>query len=87
MINIEKHTIQLGAGDVDINVLESPSGAPVLALFNSNEEFTPSGSIFMGFDGRESIDGLISILRSIRRTYYPESKKSLFTDTQRFLFH
>ena len=39
MINIEKHTIQLGAGDVDINILESPSGAPVLALFNSNEEF------------------------------------------------
>ena len=87
MINIEKHTIQLGAGDVDINVLESPSGAPVLALYNSNEEFTPSRSIFMGFDGRESIDGLISILRNIRRTYYPESKKSLLTDTQRFLFH
>ena len=87
MINIEKHTIQFGAGDVDISVLESPSGAPVLALFNSNAEFTPSGSFFMGFDGRESIDGLISILRSIRRTYYPEQKKSLFTDTQRFLFH
>ena len=87
MINIEKHTIQLGAGDVDINILESPSGAPVLALFNSNEEFSPSGSIFIGFYGRESMDCLISILRSIRRTYYPDPKKSLFTDTQRFLFH
>ena len=32
MINFDKHTIRLGTGDVDINVLESPSGLPVLAF-------------------------------------------------------
>ena len=35
MINFDKHAIRLGTGDVDINVLESPSGLPVLAFSNS----------------------------------------------------
>ena len=44
MINFDKHTIRLGTGDVDINVLESPSGLPVLAFSNSDEELSMSGS-------------------------------------------
>ena len=86
MINFDKHTIRLGTGYVDINVLESPSGAPVLAFSNSEMEFSVSGSLFVGFDNAESIDGLISILRSIRRSYYPKNRKTAFSDTQRFDF-
>ena len=86
MINFDKHTIRLGTGDVDIYVLESPSGLPVLAFSNSDEEFSMSESLFMGFDGAESIDGLITILRSIRRSYFPANRKPAFSDTQRFDF-
>ena len=46
MINFYKHTIRLGTGDVDINVL---SGLPILAFLKSNEEFSMSGSLLMGF--------------------------------------
>ena len=86
MINFDKHTIRLGTGDVDINVLESPSGLPVLAFSNSDEEFSMSGSLFMGFDNAESIDGLITILRSVRRSYYPDRMKKALADTQCFDF-
>ena len=86
MINCGKHTIRLGTGDVDINVLESPSGLPVLAFSNYDEDFSMPGSLFMGFDGAESIDGLITILRSIRRSYFPDSRKKALADTQRFDF-
>ena len=86
MINFDKHTIRLGTGDVDINVLESPSGLPVLAFSNSDGEFSMSGCLFMGFDSAESIDGLITILRSIRRSYFPERAKKALADTQRFDF-
>ena len=86
MINFDKHTIRLGTGDVDINVLESSSGYPVLAFSNSDEEFSMSGSMFMGFDSAESIDGLITILRSIRRSYFPDRANKALADTQRFDF-
>ena len=86
MINFNKHTIRLGTGDVDINVLESPSGLPVLAFSNYDEDFSTPGSLFMGFDSAESIDGLITILRSIRRSYFPDSRKKALADTQRFDF-
>ena len=86
MINFDKHTIRLGTGDVDINVLESPSGLPVLAFSNSDEEFSMSGSMFMAFVCAESIYGLITILRSIRRSYFPERAKKALADTQRFDF-
>ena len=86
MINFDKHTIRLGTGDVDINVLESPSGLPVLAFSNYDEDFSMPGSLFMGFDSEESIDGLIKILRSIRRSYFPDGRKKALADTQRFDF-
>ena len=86
MINFDKHTIRLGTGDVDINVLESPSGLPVLAFSNYDEDFSMPGSLFMGFDSAESIDGLITILRSVRRSYYPDRMKKALADTQRFDF-
>ena len=84
MINFRKHTIQLGIGDVSVSVLESPSGAPVLAFYNSVEGFSPAASVFMGFDGGESIDDMISVLRTIRRSYYPEPVRPVLADTQRF---
>ena len=37
-------------------------------------------------DSAESIDGLITILRSIRRSYFPERAKKALADTQRFDF-
>ena len=86
MINFDKHTIRLGTGDVDINVLESPSGLPVLAFSNYDEDFSMPGSLFMGFDSAESSDGLITILRSVRRSYFPDHRKKALTDTQRFDF-
>ena len=86
MINFDKHAIRLGTGDVDINVLESPSGLPVLAFSNSDEEFSMSGSLFKGFDNAESIDGLITILRSIRRSFFLDCRKKALADTQRFDF-
>ena len=86
MINFDKHTIRLGTGDVDINVLESPSGLPVLAFSNCDEDFSMPGSLFMGFDSAESIDGLIAILRSIQRSYFPDRRKKALADTQRFDF-
>ena len=86
MINFDKHTIRLGTGDVDINVLESPSGLPVLAFSNCDEDFSMPGSLFMGFDSAESIDGLITILRSVRRSYFPDHRKKALADTQRFDF-
>ena len=86
MINFDKHTIRLGTGDVDINVLESPSGLPVLAFSNYDEDFSMPGSLFMGFDSEESIDGLIKILRSIRRSYFPDGRKKALADTQSFDF-
>ena len=49
MINFYKHTIRLGTGDVDIHVLERLSGLPILAFLKSNEEFSMSGSLLMGF--------------------------------------
>ena len=84
MINFDKHTIRLGTGDVDINVLESPSGYPVLAFTNSEEEFSTESCLFMGFDNVESIDGLITILRRVRR-FIPKHRKHL-AETQHFDF-
>ena len=86
MINYDKHTIRFGTGDVDIHVMNSPSGYPVLAFSNNAEEFSISDSLFMGFDNAESIDGLITILRSIRRSFFPELRKSVLADTQQFHF-
>ena len=49
MINITRHTVQLGTGDVDINILSSPSGNPVLAFSEPMSSPTPGNSIFLGF--------------------------------------
>ena len=68
MINISRHTVQLGTGDVDINVLSSPSG-------------TPGNSIFLGFTDAESIDNFISILKAVKKKYYPSPE---FSHTQQF---
>ncbi len=82
MINSNKHCIQLGTGDVDMTVLESRSGAPVVAFSNSGDGIG-KGSVFLGFANGESVDGLISFLRYLRRSYYPQSDTGL-SSTQRF---
>ena len=61
------------------------SGKPFRAS-NYDEDFSMPGSLFMGFDSAESIDGLITILRSVRRSYFPDHRKKALTDTQRFDF-
>lgn len=82
MINFKKHTIRFGGGDIDIDVIETESGKPVIAFSNQGEGIGKE-SLYMGFDNGEAIDGLISILRSVRRTYYPQSRTSL-SSTQKF---
>ena len=81
MINITRHTVQLGTGDVDINILSSPSGNPVLAFSEPMSSPTPGNSIFLGFTDDKSIDDFISILKAVKKKYYPSSELS---HTQQF---
>ena len=81
MINISKHTVQLGAGDVDINVLSSPGGNPILAFSDPLTNPTPANSIFLGFTDGKSIDDFISVLKAVKRKYYPSPELS---NTQQF---
>jgi hypothetical protein len=81
MINITRHTVQLGTGDVDINILSSPSGNPVLAFSEPMSSPTPGNSIFLGFTDDKSIDDFISILKAVKKKYYPSPELS---HTQQF---
>ena len=81
MINITKHTVQLGTGDVDINILSSPSGNPVLAFSEPMSSPTSGNSIFLGFTDDKSIDDFISILKAVKKKYYPSPELS---HTQQF---
>ena len=81
MINITRHTVQLGTGDVDINILSSPSGNPVLAFSEPMSSPTPGNSIFLGFTDAESMENFISILKAVKKKYYPSPE---FSHTQRF---
>ena len=81
MINISKHTVQLGTGDVDINILSSPSGNPVLAFSEPMSSPTSGNSIFLGFTDDKSIDDFISILKAVKKKYYPSPELS---HTQQF---
>ena len=81
MINISRHTVQLGTGDVDINILSSPSGHPVLAFSEPMSSPTSGNSIFLGFTDDKSIDDFISILKAVKKKYYPSPELS---HTQQF---
>ena len=81
MINISRHTVQLGTGDVDINILSSPSGNPVLAFSEPMSSPTSGNSIFLGFTDYKSIDDFISILKAVKKKYYPSPELS---HTQQF---
>lgn len=81
MINITRHTVQLGTGDVDINILSSPSGNPVLAFSEPMSSPTSGNSIFLGFADDKSIDDFISILKAVKKKYYPSPELS---HTQQF---
>ena len=84
MINLEKHTINLGTGDVGVQILQGGSienPVPVFAFYNlSNEE----QRVLMGFSSRERIDGLIAALQHVRSVYYPPKKERKLEDTQQF---
>ena len=77
MINFEKHTIRFGTGDIRLDVIRTPEGKPILTFANNGEPDGPGNRMYMGFDTRERIDGLISVLRSVRDTYYPEADNTL----------
>ncbi len=81
MINISKHTVQLGNGDVDINILTSPNGSPILAFSEEAANPTLSNSIFLGFSDEQSMDDFISVLRAVKKKYYPKPDLS---NTQQF---
>ena len=70
MININKHTVQIGTGDVDVNILTSPGGNPILAFTEKGKDPTPANSIFLGFTSGESIDEFVSVLKVVRKKYY-----------------
>ena len=85
MINLNKHTINLGTGDVGVQILQGGTiekPVPVISFYNlSNEE----QRILMGFSSKESIDGLIAALQNIRSVYYPTPKRQKrLEDTQQF---
>ena len=81
MINITRHTVQLGTGDVDINILSSPSGNPVLAFSEPMSSPTSGNSIFLGFTDDKSLDDFITILKAVKKKYYPSPELS---HTQQF---
>ena len=83
MINLAKHTINLGTGDVGVSILQGGSTEnpiPVFAFYNQGKE---DERILMGFSSRDSIDSFIAALQHVRDVYYPLSKKKL-GDTQAF---
>ena len=84
MINLSKHTINLGTGDVGVHVLQGGTlekPIPVFAFYNlSNEE-----RFLMGFSSKDSIDSMIAALQNVRATYYPTPvRKKALGDTQQF---
>ena len=85
MINLQKHTIYLGTGDVGVQILQGGSvekPVPVISFYNLSAE---DQRILMGFSSKDSIDGLIAALQNIRSVYYPSPKKSRkLEDTQQF---
>ena len=85
MINLSKHTINLGTGDVGVHVLQGgtvENPIPVFAFYNlSNEE----ERILIGFSSKDSIDSMIAALQNVRATYYPAPvRKKTLGDTQQF---
>ena len=85
MINLSKHTINLGTGDVGVHVLQGGTvekPIPVFAFYNlSNEE----ECILMGFSSKDSIDSMIAALQNVRAIYYPAPvRKKTLGDTQQF---
>ena len=85
MINLKKHTINLGTGDVGVHVLQGGTvekPIPVFAFYNlSNEE----ERILMGFFFFFCIDSMIAALQNVRATYYPAPvRKKTLGDTQQF---
>ena len=83
MINLAKHTINLGTGDVGVSIVQGGSvekPMPVFAFYNRDNE---NERILMGFSSRDSIDSLIAALQHVRDVYYPLPKKRL-GDTQAF---
>lgn len=84
MINLEKHTINLGTGDVGVQILQGGSvekPVPVFAFYNLSDE---DQRILMGFSSKDSIDGLIAALQHVRSVYYPPKKEKKLGDTQQF---
>ena len=86
MINLERHTINLGAGDVGIQILQGGSvekPIPVFSFYNLNNE---EQRVLMGFSSQESIDGLIAALQHVKNVYYPPKRTKKLEDTQQFNF-
>ncbi len=85
MVNLEKHTIHLGTGDVGVQILQGGSihkPIPVFSFYNLDNE---SQRILMGFSSKESIDSLIAALQHVKNVYYPTQKKARsLEDTQQF---
>lgn len=84
MVNLEKHTINLGTGDVGVQILQGGSvekPVPVFAFYNLSDE---DQRILMGFSSKDSIDGLIAALQHVRSVYYPPKKEKKLGDTQQF---
>ncbi len=84
MINLERHTVNLGTGDVGLQILQggtTEKPIPVLSFYNmSNEE----QRILFGFSSPDSIDSLIAALQHVKSVYYPPRREKKLEDTQQF---
>ncbi len=85
MVNLERHTIYLGTGDVEVQILQGGTlekPVPVLSFYNTDDE---TQRVLMGFSSKESIEGLIAALQHVKNVYYPgQKRKKGLGDTQQF---
>ena len=85
MINLERHTINLGTGDVGVQILQggtTEKPVPVFAFYNLDHE---DQRVLMGFSSKESIESMIAALQHVKNVYYPTPKRAKsLEDTQQF---
>ena len=85
MINLERHTINLGTGDVGVQILQGGSTEKPIPVFSFYNLSKKDERVLIGFSSKESIDSLIAALQHVRSVYYPAQKhEKKLGDTQQF---
>ena len=84
MINLDRHTINLGTGDVGVQILQGGTSEKPIPVFSFYNLLNEEQRILMAFSSLESIDGLIAALQHVKNVYYPPRKAKKLEDTQQF---